>query len=121
MNNKDIVAKAIYAVVKEDLTYEQITNFLENPKTAEHGDVAFPAFGLAKAYRKAPQQIAQELAEKIQTSINTAIPLWKNQVAIALTLLKQKEPLLSVIKAARDNVTKSEEIFARLSEFESSQ
>lgn len=65
MNNKDIVAKAIYAVVKEDLTYEQITNFLENPKTAEHGDVAFPAFGLAKAYRKAPQQIAQELAEKI--------------------------------------------------------
>ncbi len=33
-----------------------------------------------------------------------------------MALLKQKEPLLSVIKAARDNVTKSEEIFARLSE-----
>ncbi|MGI6154752.1 MAG: arginine--tRNA ligase [Enterococcus sp.] len=65
MNNKEIVAKAIYAVVKEDLTLEQVANFLENPKTADHGDVAFPAFGLAKAYRKAPQQIAQELAEKI--------------------------------------------------------
>lgn len=36
------------------------------------------------------QNTNQELAEKIQTSINTAIPLWKNQVAIALTLLKQK-------------------------------
>ena len=32
----------------------------------------------------------QVLAEKIQSSISTAIPLWKNQVAIALTLLKQK-------------------------------
>ena len=31
------------------------------------------------------------LAEKIQASINTAIPLWKNQVAIALTLLRQKD------------------------------
>lgn len=30
------------------------------------------------------------LAEKIRTSINTAIPLWKNQVTIALTLLKQE-------------------------------
>ncbi|GGI65967.1 arginine--tRNA ligase [Enterococcus alcedinis] len=68
MNNKNIVAKAIYDVVKEDLTLEQVTQFLEKPKTAAHGDVAFPAFGLAKAYRKAPQQIAQELAEKIDGS-----------------------------------------------------
>ncbi len=31
------------------------------------------------------------LAEKIQSSVNTAIPLWKNQVVIALTLLRQKD------------------------------
>lgn len=37
------------------------------------------------------QNTNQVLAEKIQASINTAIPLWKNQVAIALTLLQQKE------------------------------
>lgn len=30
------------------------------------------------------------LAEKIQASLTTAIPLWKNQVMIALTLLNQK-------------------------------
>ena len=65
MNNKQIVAQAIYAAVKEDLTLEQVSQLLENPKTAEHGDVAFPAFALAKVYRKAPQQIASELAEKI--------------------------------------------------------
>ncbi|ETA73298.1 toxic anion resistance protein [Ligilactobacillus equi] len=31
------------------------------------------------------------LSEKIQASINTAIPLWKNQVAISLSLLRQKD------------------------------
>ncbi|HAC3065006.1 TPA_asm: toxic anion resistance protein [Listeria monocytogenes] len=37
------------------------------------------------------QNINQALAEKIQSSIMTAIPLWKNQVAIALTLLRQQQ------------------------------
>src|SRR5690606_32794535 len=37
------------------------------------------------------QNTNQTLVEKIQTSINTAIPLWKNQIAIALTLLRQKK------------------------------
>lgn len=37
------------------------------------------------------QNTNQALAEKIQASITTAIPLWKNQVAIALTLLRQKD------------------------------
>ncbi|MGI6154689.1 MAG: toxic anion resistance protein [Enterococcus lemanii] len=37
------------------------------------------------------QNTNQALAEKIQASIHTAIPLWKNQVAIALTLLRQKD------------------------------
>ncbi|MHA7768317.1 toxic anion resistance protein [Bacillus atrophaeus] len=36
------------------------------------------------------QNTNQTLAEKIQSSIVTAIPLWKNQVAIALTLLRQR-------------------------------
>ncbi|MDO4455093.1 MAG: toxic anion resistance protein [Ligilactobacillus agilis] len=31
------------------------------------------------------------LSEKIQSSINTAIPLWKNQVAISLSLLRQQD------------------------------
>ncbi|WP_088006276.1 toxic anion resistance protein [Indiicoccus explosivorum] len=35
------------------------------------------------------QQTNQTLAEKIQSSIMTSIPLWKNQIAIALTLNRQ--------------------------------
>ncbi|EME8127132.1 arginine--tRNA ligase [Enterococcus faecium] len=68
MNNKDLVAKAVYVIVKDDLTLEQVEQLLENPKSAEHGDVAFPAFSLAKVYRKAPQQIAADLAEKIDSA-----------------------------------------------------
>ena len=36
------------------------------------------------------QNTNQALAEKIQSSTTTAIPLWKNQIAISLTLLRQK-------------------------------
>src|SRR5690606_9867271 len=36
------------------------------------------------------QNTNQTLVEKIQTSITTAIPLWKHQIAIALTLLRQR-------------------------------
>ena len=59
------------------------------------------------------QNTNQELAEKIQTSINTAIPLWKNQVAIALTLLKQKDALASqriVSETTNDLMTKNSEM-----------
>ena len=37
------------------------------------------------------QNTNQALAEKIQSSITTTIPLWKNQIAIAMTLLRQKD------------------------------
>ncbi|MDN6835625.1 MAG: arginine--tRNA ligase, partial [Lactococcus lactis] len=69
MNNKEVVAKIIFDVVKDDLTIEQVEHLLENPKSAEHGDVAFPTFSLAKIYRKAPQQIANDLAEKIEVTL----------------------------------------------------
>lgn len=36
------------------------------------------------------QNVNQALAEKIQSSILTSIPLWKNQMAIALTSMRQR-------------------------------
>ena len=41
------------------------------------------------------QQTNQTLAEKIQSSIMTSIPLWKNQIAIALTLNRQMKAVES--------------------------
>ncbi|MHC5373911.1 arginine--tRNA ligase [Enterococcus sp. LJL120] len=65
MNNQEIVAKVIFDVVKEHLSLAEVQKLLETPKSVDHGDVAFPAFALAKAFRKAPQQIAADLKEQI--------------------------------------------------------
>ena len=43
-------------------------NLLEQPKSSDLGDIAFPAFSLAKVERKAPQAIAADIAEKIDQS-----------------------------------------------------
>ncbi|MGG5318920.1 arginine--tRNA ligase [Enterococcus sp. AZ072] len=65
MNNKELIAAAIFQITQEQLTKEDILNLLETPKFTSHGDVAFPVFSLAKLYRKAPQKIAEELVQAI--------------------------------------------------------
>jgi arginyl-tRNA synthetase len=42
---------------------------LEQPRSAEHGDFAFPCFPLAKALRKAPPAIAAELLPKVSAEL----------------------------------------------------
>lgn len=59
------------------------------------------------------QNTNQALAEKIQSSINTAIPLWKNQIAIALTLLRQKQAVTAqrqVSETTNDLLQKNSEM-----------
>lgn len=59
------------------------------------------------------QNTNQALAEKIQSSIMTAIPLWKNQVAIALTLIRQRhavEAQKQVSKTTNDLLLKNAEM-----------
>lgn len=46
------------------------------------------------------QNTNQALAERIQTSINTAIPLWKNQIVISLSLLRKKDAVAAQRKVA---------------------
>ena len=59
------------------------------------------------------QQTNQTLAEKIQSSIMTSIPLWKNQIAIALTLNRQRKAVESqklVTKTTNDLLVKNSEM-----------
>lgn len=59
------------------------------------------------------QNTNQALVEKIQSSVLTAIPLWKNQVAIALTLLRQRhamEAQKQVSKTTNDLLLKNAEL-----------
>ncbi|WP_162012279.1 arginine--tRNA ligase [Streptococcus sp. S784/96/1] len=64
MDTKLMIATEIAKAVPE-LELETILNLLEKPKNATMGDLAFPAFSLAKSWRKAPNVIASEIIEKI--------------------------------------------------------
>lgn len=67
MDHKQTVAEKLSAVLPQ-LDIETIYSLLEKPKSSEMGDVAFPAFSLAKVERKAPQAIATDIVEKIDTT-----------------------------------------------------
>ncbi|HEL1200982.1 arginine--tRNA ligase [Streptococcus equi] len=67
MDTKTLIAAEIAKVVPE-LEQAAIFNLLETPKNSDMGDLAFPAFSLAKVLRKAPQAIASDLAERIDAS-----------------------------------------------------
>jgi len=47
------------------------------------------------------QNTNQALAEKIQASLHTAIPLWENQITIALALLRQENAAQSQAKVSQ--------------------
>ena len=67
MDNKQIIASELAKVI-DSLDQDAILNLLEQPKSSDLGDVAFPAFSLAKVERKAPQAIAADIVEKIDTT-----------------------------------------------------
>ena len=67
MNQKALVAQRLAAQI-ENLDEAAILDLLETPKSSDLGDIAFPAFSLAKVLRKAPAVIATEIAEAIDTT-----------------------------------------------------
>ncbi|HEM6592941.1 arginine--tRNA ligase [Streptococcus suis] len=67
MNQKQVIAERLAAILPS-LEVEAIYNLLEKPKSSEMGDIAFPAFSLAKVERKAPQAIAVDIVEKLDTT-----------------------------------------------------
>lgn len=52
----------------ETMNEKEILDMIEIPPNPQMGDFAFPCFKLAKAFRKAPNAIAQELSETIGQS-----------------------------------------------------
>ncbi len=58
--------KVIELIEKEvdSLTRDDISSLIEIPPSYDMGDYAFPVFRLSKAFRKAPNLIAEELATK---------------------------------------------------------
>ncbi|MGT2802274.1 arginyl-tRNA synthetase [Streptococcus henryi] len=95
MDTKKLIAEEIAKVVPE-LEQDTILNLLETPKNSDMGDLAFPAFSLAKVLRKAPQMIASDIAEKIDASnfekveaVGPYINFFLDKAKISATVLSQ--------------------------------
>lgn len=69
MDYKQPIAEALHQHLQEHLSLDEIKQLLEKPKHDAHGDVAFPAFQLAKVFRKNPAAIAAELGDKVTSPI----------------------------------------------------
>lgn len=65
MDLKALYAEKLTPILTNKLSYEQIYHLIEDPKHANHGDLAFPCFQLAKVERKSPVEIANQIAEKL--------------------------------------------------------
>ncbi|KRL38582.1 arginine--tRNA ligase [Liquorilactobacillus uvarum] len=65
MNYKAIVVDALYAALEGQMERNTINSAIEKPKSLALGDFAFPAFSLARVFKKAPQIIASEVTAKV--------------------------------------------------------
>ncbi|MGI6177248.1 MAG: arginine--tRNA ligase [Eubacterium sp.] len=96
MDFKEEAAKLIAAEV-EGLSQKEVRGLIEVPQDKTMGDLAFPCFRLAKAYRKAPALIAQDLAPKIAGSslfakvqpVNAYVNMFISREAVAEDTIKE--------------------------------
>ena len=102
MNNKELIASELAKVI-DPLDQDAILNLLEQPKSSDLGDIAFPAFSLAKVERKAPQAIAADIAEKIDQSAFEKVVATGPYVNFFLDKSKISDQVIkSVIEAGAD-------------------
>ena len=102
MNNKELIASELAKVI-DSLDQDAILILLEQPKSSDLGDIAFPAFSLAKVERKAPQAIAADIAEKIDQSAFEKVVATGPYVNFFLDKSKISDQVIkSVIEAGAD-------------------
>ena len=102
MNNKELIASELAKVI-DSLDQDAILNLLEQPKSSDLGDIAFPAFSLAKVERKAPQAIVADIAEKIDQSAFEKVVATGPYVNFFLDKSKISDQVIkSVIEAGAD-------------------
>ena len=103
MNQREIIAKELHAILYEHLSYEQVEALIEVPNNTEHGDLAFPVFTLAKAFRKAPNLIAEELVEQIDTTAFSQVAPVGPYINFKLDRQKISDQIIKEVNQAGEN------------------
>ena len=91
MNTKELIAAEIAKVVPE-LEQENIQNLLETPKNADMGDLAFPAFSLAKVLDKSSLKAATTLTKTSVTDVTSpliCLVLTSLNLSLSVTYVQQ--------------------------------
>lgn len=73
LDYKRIIAEDLFNQLKDHLSLNEIYQLLEQPKNTDHGDLAFPTFQLAKAFRKNPVEIAGDIAQDFSSDLVTEL------------------------------------------------
>ncbi|MCT4782949.1 MULTISPECIES: arginine--tRNA ligase [Exiguobacterium] len=99
-------AEALSRVIGDELTVDQIEDLIEKPKHEAHGDLAFPCFQLAKAYRKAPVMIANDIAGELKDELFTKVEAAGPYVNVFLSRdVVSQEIINTVIEEKADYAT----------------
>lgn len=106
MNIKSIFVDALYPIVSEHLSQEEIARLIEIPNNPDHGDLAFPTFSLAKVFRKAPQAIAQEIVDQLPTEAFTKVEALGPYINLSLKRQPIGAELIELISEEKDNYGK---------------
>ncbi|MDO4680035.1 MAG: arginine--tRNA ligase [Aerococcus sp.] len=65
MDSKQVVVDLLAPIVGDVFSADEILDIVEAPNKDENGDWAFPAFKLAKTWKKNPVEIAKEITEQV--------------------------------------------------------
>lgn len=108
MDYKKIITEDLSTQLSEHLSNDEIYNLLEKPKNEEHGDLAFPAFQLAKVFRKNPAEIASDIAEEFSSDIVEKVDVVGPYLNFYLDKGKVSASVLNQILADKGNYGQSE-------------
>ncbi len=103
MNFKKELAGLLSTALEGEMPVQELELLIEKPKSAAHGDLAFPCFTLAKLKRKSPNVIAQELSEKIESPIFEKIEVVGAYLNLFLNKKLVAEKVIDEIAAQKDH------------------
>ncbi|PLS01377.1 arginine--tRNA ligase [Neobacillus cucumis] len=101
MNFKKELAAILHELLNQEIPESQLEILIEKPKNAEHGDLAFPCFSLAKLKRKSPNVIAQELKLQIQSETFEKVEVVGGYINIFLNKKLVSEKLINKVIAEK--------------------
>ncbi|PYZ91746.1 arginine--tRNA ligase [Salipaludibacillus keqinensis] len=107
MRIKEEFAHVIKQQLEGQWDRRKIEWMIEKPKHEHMGDLAFPCFELAKAFRKSPKMIAEELSEKISASFIEKVEAIGGYVNVFLNREMITTEVMAEILAAQENYGKA--------------